>query len=166
MNDILFINFVKKKVHTFFGLGTLASNFVLSLFLEDVKGIDDVDESYLNEVSKRPLAVDSTNNLKYPYFIIGGLSSIIWVIFTVTYLYKRSNKPHPTRKMDKFTPKCISDKNNNENSSSADILEVLHSSSSRIKTSHKLFMILMAAIFVHSIYGIEMAYGNQYRWQK
>lgn len=53
-----------------------------------------------SDVSITPLTVDpSTLTLKYAFYIIGILSFVTWTIFLITYLKKRSNKPHPTREV-------------------------------------------------------------------
>lgn len=112
-----------------------------------------------DEILKRPINAQSSHNLMNAYLTIGVLSSIIWLIFTITYLYKRSNKPHESRdnKVKIVSLADVNDKNNNENSLNE--LGIL-SSKSRIKPHHKIIMILLAAMFTHGIYGVEISYGN------
>lgn len=91
--------------HFCFGFGAFASPFIIEPFLRDISGSDltentpaTISNTTESAVQKKPAIVDpSTLHLKWAYFIIGGLSMFFWMLFVITYLNKRDNKPHPTR---------------------------------------------------------------------
>lgn len=91
--------------HFCFGLGGFVSPFIVERFLVEVSGFDLVEgDSSSNATEfdgqKKHIVVDpSTLNLKWACFIIGGLSIFFLIMFVITYLNKRDNKPHPTREI-------------------------------------------------------------------
>lgn len=148
-----------KKAHFFFGGGALLGPIFVEPFL---KKIDDLDKeifvSGANEISKRPINAQSKPNLMYAYLIIGVLSAIIWLIFTVTYMFKRTNKPHESRENNNVNITELENKDidKKEKSCSLNKPEPLRN---KIKPHHKIIMILLTAIFTHTIYAVELSFG-------
>lgn len=96
-----------QMAHFCFGIGGFFSPFIVEPFLIEVSGFDlieGVTPSQSNNteftVQKEHTIVDpSTLRLKWAYFIIGGLSMFFLMLFVITYLFKKDNKPHPTREV-------------------------------------------------------------------
>lgn len=97
-----------QMAHFCFGIGGFFSPFIVEPFLIEVSGFDLIagaspSQSNATEFAnseKKHIVVDpSTLNLKWAYFIIGGVSMFFWILFVITYLNKRDNKPHPTREV-------------------------------------------------------------------
>ena len=105
-----------QMAHFSFGIGAFFSPFIVEPFLRevgDIEAIEGVSSSVSTnstdlDVHKTLIVDPSTLKLKWAYFIIGGLSLFFWILFVITYLNKKDNKPHPTRQVK------VKEANNNE----------------------------------------------------
>lgn len=84
--------------------------------------------------------------IKWAFFIVGFVSFFFFVLFFVTYLYKRQNQVHPSREV-----KEIDEEN------------LVGNDEKRMKFRHKLAIVTFAALFSHLTYGIELLYGKSHR---
>lgn len=169
--------------HFSFGLGAFCSPFIVEPFLREMKETDiDIElpsKNATEDISKTSLYIDPSGlKLKYAYFIIGIASLVIWLMFVITYANKRSNKPHPTREIKvkqsnanetvvrveivKLSEIDLKDPNNNKDalteSNEKKLVEVLNNEK-KIQFYHKAVIVLLAALFIHLAYGLELSFG-------
>lgn len=184
--------------HFCFGIGAFFSPFIVEPFLREVANLDhfervsskvsitnstisSINSTTITELDvpvKTPLIIDpSSLKLKWAYFMIGTISLIIWLMFLITYLNKRDNKPHPTREVKvKETKKKESfvkleivkmddskkdesqkdDTKKDENKTENSVLKV----EKKIRPYHKTIMVLLGALFIHLGYGLELSFGT------
>lgn len=168
-----------QMAHFSFGIGAFISPFIVEPFLSETK--DDEDEIISNstypDVAKTPLNGSPDSGLKTAYFIIGAVSMFIWLMFIITYLKKKDNKPHPTREIK------IKEAKNNESTVKIEIVkldriydvELDKKPNGEIKKSeldkqvfnvekkllkhHKWVIVILSALFIHLAYGLELSFG-------
>ncbi|KAJ6643522.1 Sodium-dependent glucose transporter 1 [Pseudolycoriella hygida] len=152
--------------HFCFGLGAFFSPFIIEPFLTEVLDADHTVASSSSNATIQPstntteipLIIDpSSLKLRWGYFILGGLSLIIWALMVITYLNKRDNKPHPTRDVKVKTSKTdplvgIEIVNPDES-------EEHKSAEKKLRPYHKYIIVLLAALFIHLVYGLELSFG-------
>ena len=159
-----------QMAHFSFGFGAFLSPFIAEPFLREVKDFDKLQVSPASltverlsnstvntshstdlDVHKTPLIVDpSTLKLKWTYFIVGVFSLFFWILFVITYLNKRDNKPHPTREVkaknlnENFVEimKIDDQTDKKANPNIATILNV-----EKIRPYHKYVLVLLAGRF-------------------
>lgn len=155
--------------HFSFGIGAFCSPFIVEPFLREI-GENELDQAPLQNatdsgVSQKPLYIDpATLRIKWGFFIIGGLCLLIWLTFAVTYLKKRDNKPHPTRESAKVKEPSG---NTNETAVTLKIVKLDEKSISekpvftekKHRPYHKFVIVLLAALFIHLAYGLELSFG-------
>lgn len=166
--------------HFSFGIGAFCSPFIVEPFLREISDSElghapvTTPNSTSSDVSQTPLTIDpSTLRIKWAFFIIGALSLLIWSTFVATYLKKRDNKPHESRGVKVKEP-------NNNTAESVVTLEIVRLDEKSMVASgeknekmvqpvvyeertyrgyHKFVIVLLAALFIHLAYGLELSFG-------
>lgn len=168
--------------HFAFGIGAFISPFIVEPFLREISDTElghspvaSSPNSTSSDVVSIPLNIDpSTLRIKWAFFIIGGASLLIWLTFVLTYLKKPGNKQHETREgigkpkkpknnaesvvtLEIVKPKSDEKDPNADPKILQPVFEVTDDRTYR--GYHKFIIVLLAALFIHLAYGLELSFG-------
>lgn len=109
------------------------------------------------EPTAHPIVPVEKLRIKYAYAIVGLINLAIFMVFVLTYLKKRSNKPHPTR---------VAEQQSIEKGAQQSVAVDKEKQSIGVKptrpmtTFQKVIMILLISLLAHLTYALELAFGQ------
>lgn len=162
--------------HFSFGIGAFISPFIVEPFLREISSSElgkspgtPLNTTSSDDVLQSPLNIDpSTLRIKWAFFITGGVNLLIWLTFVITWWKKPDNKPHESREAHESPRDCAKAKEPNKIVEGPVTLETIKQQSlemqplygvRKYRGYHKVVIVLLAAMFLHLSYGLELSFG-------